>query len=306
MMFSRICSTRTLGFSAKRSIQHAVFSPRRQYAKIVDDKNNTQYFLAADPKEAERLKLNQEVIRDYMKGKLVEADLDLNRPGLRILDSATASGKYMLAVYFAALPISPASAFANHFLLFACLGVWLQDLKSSLGEAKGNTYIGTDLNNLYFPQSPVPGIHFQTQSMKDPWPANWNGTFDLFHQRMALPAAGKKEIRGVLKNMTELLKPGGWVQLVEADFSVYDGPAAEAVYRVVSSVFDAMETGVDYGSQLESWFKELGLERVGCKIIDLPLGKKNPNQDMQAKSAKCWSMASKAVADVCKSKSSPV
>lgn len=120
IMFSRICSKRTLGFSANRSIQHAIFIPRRQYAKMVDDKNNTQYFLAADPKEAERLKLNQEVIRDYMKGKLVEANLDLNKPGLRILDSATASGKYMLAVYFATLPTSTASALANHvcFCLF--------------------------------------------------------------------------------------------------------------------------------------------------------------------------------------------
>jgi hypothetical protein len=58
---------------------------------MAEDQNNTRYFLEANPDEAERLQLGQLIISDHM-GKLVWAPLDLAKPGLRILESATASG----------------------------------------------------------------------------------------------------------------------------------------------------------------------------------------------------------------------
>jgi hypothetical protein len=51
-----------------------------------------QYLMEKNPEEAERLALAQEVLLDYMQ-KAVWAPINLSQPGLRILDSATASGK---------------------------------------------------------------------------------------------------------------------------------------------------------------------------------------------------------------------
>ena len=59
---------------------------------MATDKNDTHYFLDANPEEAERLRLGRLIIGNYMK-KLVWAPLDLSQKGLRILDSATASGE---------------------------------------------------------------------------------------------------------------------------------------------------------------------------------------------------------------------
>jgi hypothetical protein len=65
-------------------------------SKRAEDKNNTRYFLEANPDEAERLQLGQLIIIDHM-GKLVWAPLDIAKPGLRILESATASGTLVLS-----------------------------------------------------------------------------------------------------------------------------------------------------------------------------------------------------------------
>jgi hypothetical protein len=52
-----------------------------------------KYILEGSPTEAQRLQLQHEIIKDAMGDKLVAAPLDLSKPGLRILDSATADGK---------------------------------------------------------------------------------------------------------------------------------------------------------------------------------------------------------------------
>ena len=45
--------------------------------------------------EVARLTLQHSVVKDAMGGKLLFAPLDLNKPGLRILDSACADGKFI-------------------------------------------------------------------------------------------------------------------------------------------------------------------------------------------------------------------
>jgi hypothetical protein len=59
---------------------------------MAEDKNKTHYFLDGNPEELERLKLGHVVISACMQQKLILAPLDLSKPGLQILDSATADG----------------------------------------------------------------------------------------------------------------------------------------------------------------------------------------------------------------------
>lgn len=78
---------------------------------MAEDKNETHYFLDGNPEELERLRLGHQVIRDFM-GKLVFAPLDFSVEGLRVLDSATADGKYTCFY----LPLSSV-IHAFHFLV---------------------------------------------------------------------------------------------------------------------------------------------------------------------------------------------
>jgi hypothetical protein len=52
-----------------------------------------EYLMKVNPTEVERLRLQHEVVKDAMGGKLIAAPIDLSVAGLRILDSATADGK---------------------------------------------------------------------------------------------------------------------------------------------------------------------------------------------------------------------
>lgn len=67
----------------------------------LEDKNNTRYFMEGQAQEERRLVFGHEVMMDCME-KAVWASIDLTKPGLKILDSATASGKpgsFILGIY---------------------------------------------------------------------------------------------------------------------------------------------------------------------------------------------------------------
>jgi hypothetical protein len=161
-----------------------------------------------------------------------------------------------------------------------------------------NTYIGTDITPIYFSSSPGPGVRLSVHSMKEAWPADWNETFDLVHQRMALPAAGNASVRQVIANMIGLLKRGGWIQFVESDHSIVEGPAMADMFRLICDVFKVMETAPDYAPKLAGWFEELGLVNVGQKIFDVPLGAKNPKAGLKDKSTRAFALATKGMVQV--------
>lgn len=55
--------------------------------------DSSDYVLSINPSETERLRMQHDVVKDAMGGRLVLAPIDLTMPGLRILDSATADGE---------------------------------------------------------------------------------------------------------------------------------------------------------------------------------------------------------------------
>lgn len=184
------------------------------------------------------------------------------------------------------------------------LGIWLQDLRDSIPQAARDTheFVGTDITNIYFPQPQPEGISLLTQSITQPWPVDWAASFDLVHQRMALAAAGETAVYNTLHAFVNLVKPGGWLQLVEPDHSVSKGPAMADFFRLLSDVFAFMQTGTNYAPQLKTWMEgELGLVDVEERIFDVPIGKSSSSDDMCSKSARMIELVVKGLADVAKS-----
>ncbi|PCH02808.1 Hypothetical protein PENO1_035590 [Penicillium occitanis (nom. inval.)] len=71
-------------------------------------------------------------------------------------------------------------------------------------------------SNHYTPKPPPKGTHFQDQSIKEPFPSEWQETFEVVHQRLVMAAAAPKQTPGfIVQNLVKLLKPVGWLQLVE-------------------------------------------------------------------------------------------
>lgn len=101
-------------------------------------------------REQQRLEGQHEVMIYHM-GKALYAPVDLSKPGLRILDSGCANGR------------------------------WLRDLKAS--SPAQHEYFGTDVDESLYPASPPEGMRFQNQSIKEEFPSEWRDSFDLIHQR---------------------------------------------------------------------------------------------------------------------------
>ncbi|RWA09821.1 hypothetical protein EKO27_g5297 [Xylaria grammica] len=213
-----------------------------------------KYVMRENEGELERLANHHEIISHYIGG-LVLAPVDLSQPNLRILDSGTADG------------------------------LWLRELKSSTAIENPHTYIGTDINESFFPFPPPRNLFFHVQSITRPWPDNWHGTFDYVHQRLTLPGAGPVPIATCVSNLARLVKPGGWVELMEADFtgSSSNGPAAKLFEKLMAKFLDTIGVGFTYARTLPSLLENAGLENVQHKSFVIEYGAACPDEALGAK-----------------------
>ncbi|KAH6657450.1 S-adenosyl-L-methionine-dependent methyltransferase [Truncatella angustata] len=199
-----------------------------------------------------------DAIREVMGG-LVVCPIDLETPGLRILDSGTGDG------------------------------YWLQDLLARTPGLKEATLVGTDVTNVKFPEDGTAGpITFQLQSITEPWPDEWHGSFDLVQQRLVLGACGKYPFATAIKSLADLVKPGGWVQLIEPDQTcgVEDGPAMRDFITLVTWVFEQMGGHTRYAYDVKHWLEDAGIVDVEERSVPLFLGAKILDEDLAKRTAR--------------------
>ncbi|KAL1795397.1 hypothetical protein ACET3X_007213 [Alternaria dauci] len=207
--------------------------------------NDDNVIFAANESEVQRLDAQHTVIFSAMP-RLVLAPIDLAKGGYRVLDQATGSG------------------------------IWLRDVRRADGGAL-NTWIGTDIEDGYFPKEKPEDTSYHHQSMTEPWPPEWKESFDLVHSRMALPGVGLSSLEDAVVNLVGLVKPGGWIQLVEIQWQDWDaGPVftefRQCMRQVVSTVTNGQ--GVDMMEGLAALFEKLGLTGVQHAVIAVPVGAK--------------------------------
>lgn len=224
-------------------------------------------------REQARLEGQHEVILYAMGGQAVYAPIDFSQPGLRILDSGCANGR------------------------------WLKDLAAN-SPAK-HTYFGTDVVSSLYPNPPPPNFHFQNQSIVDPWPESWNGTFDLVHQRLVLAGIAKVPMSTVVQNFANLLKPSGWLQLVEFDLSDIEGNgvALNQFQNMLRTILSTIGLGgPNPFRNLGQVMEDAGFRNVQSKVVTVPHGAKAPNVDLAAKGIESPCAAIEPLAAVLKGK----
>ncbi|EAL85112.1 hypothetical protein KXW98_006902 [Aspergillus fumigatus] len=189
-----------------------------------------------------RLRALDATYDDALEGKLVVAPLDMSEPGKKILDSGTADG------------------------------TWLRNVRSK--QSVPHDYYGSDVEGELFPKDPD-GITYFAHSFKDPWPQQYLGFFDLVHIRGSLAGSAPEGPAPVIQNLTTLLKPGGWVQLMEMNaFSPPpNGPAMTDFAKMASEMFTGIGVG-DFANNNKSMLEDAGLKNVQEKRVIVNLGKK--------------------------------
>lgn len=155
-------------------------------------------------------------------------------------------------------------------------GIWLQDLRKEIGPAaEKQTFIGTDLVTDLFPNPPPEGIQFVKQSITEPWPQDWKESFDLVHQRQVLGFCGNFGLDQAVRNLCELAKPGGYVELIELDCDqsvLKEGSVAQEFFRLLEQIWQIKKMGGNFGPNLKDWMVESGLEDVQQTLLHCKVG----------------------------------
>jgi hypothetical protein len=128
---------------------------------------------------------------------------------------------------------------------YARVGHWLRAVDSKY-PSQNPTYLGTDINTTFFPTFYGSNYDYYKHNMGEAWPEKDHGTFDLVYQRLSLPGAAPTPLLQAVTNLFALVKPGGWIQLVEAEQVVPNsecGPVFCQFLDLVRAVFDATGAG---------------------------------------------------------------
>ncbi|KAI0885721.1 S-adenosyl-L-methionine-dependent methyltransferase [Annulohypoxylon maeteangense] len=112
----------------------------------------------------------------------------------------------------AALPPSPRIADIG-----TGTGHFLQCVQES-GAFPNATLDGYDISSSMYPQPLPKDINLKVLDMKQPVPEELHGVYDLVHARVLVAAILPTEWTALVRNLTKLLKPGGWLQWGEGNF----------------------------------------------------------------------------------------
>jgi hypothetical protein len=249
-------------------------------------------YILESEEETSRLSNQHDVIKDEAGG-LVLAPLDLSSRTLRILDSATADG------------------------------TWIRDLAQQYQDLP-HEFIGTDIDASNWPKDAPPRQTYQNQDITKPWPAEWKESFDFVHQRLALAAGGpiQKQIvsnLGITISFTgsrivqafanhepgDLVKPGGFIQLIEASNETLDthGPAFRNFVTIIKSIYTVFHGSLNLIQDIPEWLKEAGFVDVQYRDIDTKLGARNPNPHLAKQGVYSTTVAARGLAQFASSES---
>jgi hypothetical protein len=100
------------------------------------------------------------------------------------------------------------------------IGTWLRSLREQLPKRQLEL-VGVDIGSALFPSleaQEASGITLHSQNITKPFPAAWDNTFDVIHQRLLVWGLKTADWSNAINNYMAILKPGGYLHLVEIEF----------------------------------------------------------------------------------------
>ena len=224
-----------------------------------------------------RLTIYHHGFKQAAEGTLVFAPLDFSTEPRAILDVGTADG------------------------------LWMREVQSSLPSPPHgtHTFIGTDINQSFFPASSPSTISYIKQDIKAPLPPSWKSSFDLVNMRMILIAAGSGSAQhAVVNEHIELVKPGGWIQIGDCDricpTPVAENPRYHDMFACIRAVCQASGADPLEAPKMKKWLEEAGLEDVQERTAMRAVGKRNVDQDLGSEGIQADLVIARGFADAAK------
>ncbi|KAF1960871.1 methyltransferase GliN [Byssothecium circinans] len=155
-------------------------------------------------------------------------------------------------------------------------GLWMLD---ALDEFPIATLLGTDINETHFKQIadklPSP-ISFKKQDLTASWPEEDKNRYDLVHMRYCFLNFVLEKDAKVVESLFELVKPGGYIVLIEADMlSFEDGenhPGMTEFMKYAARAFPEVKMNPSAGSELKRLIKDAGAQDVKEVVFSFGMG----------------------------------
>ena len=160
------------------------------------------------------------------------------------------------------------------------VGTWLADLagfESDNASSRNDLSLhGADLgSNLFRKDS---RLDLRNHDVRTPFPESWGwkNSFDLVHQRLLVWGIGANEWPTVLKNLADVVKPGGTIQLVEAEWvlSAYTDDQVQQKKLAQVQKWSTESSGMDVHiwKKFPDLLKHLGFQDIKEETFNLGYG----------------------------------
>jgi SAM-dependent methyltransferase len=186
-------------------------------------------------------------------------------------------------------------------------GLWMREVQSTLPSPPDgtHTFIGTDINESFFPTSSPSTIKYIKQDIKEPPPSSWEASFDLVNIRMILIAAGSGSAqRKVVDEHIKLVKPGGWIQIGDCDricpTPIEENPYYHDLFACIRAICQKSGAAPLEAPKMKTWLEEAGLEEVHERTAMRAVGKRNVDQDLGNKGIEADMIIARGFADAAK------
>ncbi|KAF2869625.1 hypothetical protein BDV95DRAFT_629587 [Massariosphaeria phaeospora] len=206
--------------------------------------------------EYKRLDKQHELLRNYQNNKFILAPIDRSKSNLRILDSATGVGEWLVS---ASDEVSPTA-----------------------------TLIGADISPKHFASHLPKNVSLIGQNIFEEWPAEYHNSFDLVHQRFVLSTCSESASVSAIEKLFKCVKLGGYIQLHEGDsLTIQEGPNHQAFMRYrdfVKKAWSLQDFSPAPGLKLKDWLADAGavdlVEEV--QVMRAGAAAENPEQGQLA------------------------
>ncbi|KAJ2982102.1 hypothetical protein NQ176_g1615 [Zarea fungicola] len=205
----------------------------------------SQYLLGKIQSEAERLHRQHLWVQACLNNRIVFAPIDLQKPGLKVLDVGCADGSL------------------------------LRDLQKQV--APSAELVGLDLTSSFLPVSAEGNIRYGVANVCDAPAPELVEAFDLTHLRYVLVGCGPVGLDTPIGNLAATLAPGAWLQVQELDATLNEttqGPAFRDLLRILGAIWNKVGPGVDCVNHIADAFTKAGLQNVHVQKLELPVGRK--------------------------------
>lgn len=134
----------------------------------------------------------------------------------------------------------------------------------------------------------------------------WTGKFDFVHQRLAIAVAGgEKATQLAVQRLVQMLKPGGWIQIVDLQnwTAERDGRAWKDFTICLSDLIKSVGSSLERIEHVKGWFEELGLVDIEEKLIEANYGTRDDDKTLEEIGKESGQLTARSILGAATSKS---